>query len=177
MSIRACSHRKGLSFAVVAVFSLLAMAFFAAQSPNVSAASDPKFVLGYVKDSADRVLVGASITVNIRDDATDGAVLASKSDTTDGTGYYSVGFLAADWNVGDFVEVISDFSGNQIKVYEAAELLVLPFNQWINITYPYEIPEFGTLVKSSASVVSFGLIAIIIVMARRRRNAGPLAPL
>jgi len=170
MSIRACSHRKGLSFAVVAVFSLLAMAFFAAQSPNVSAADDPKLVMGYVKDSADRVLVGASITVNIRDDATDGTVLASKSDTTDGTGYYSVGFLATDWNVGDYVEVISDFSGNQIKVYEEAELLTLPFKQWINITYPYEIPEFGSTVGLIIGGVAIGVVAAVFLVVGKRKN-------
>lgn len=170
MSMRACSRRVGVSFAVVTVFSLLAMAFFMAQSPNVSAATDPKYVLGYVKDSADRVLVGASITVNIRDDATDGTILSSRSDTTDGIGYYSVGFAAGDWNVGDFIEVISDFSGNQIKVYSAATLLTLPFNHWANITYPYEIPEFGSTVGLIIGGVAIGVVGAIFLVVRKRKN-------
>lgn len=170
MSIRTCSHRKGLSFAVVAVFSLLAMAFFAAQSPNVSAASDPKYVMGYVKDSADRVLIGASIVVNIRDGATNTTIVSSRSDTTDGTGFYSVGFLATEWNVNDIIEVISDYSGNQIKVYSAATLLTLPFNHWANVTYPYEIPEFGSTVGLIIGGVAIGVVGAVFLVIRKRKN-------
>jgi len=170
MSMRACSRRVGVSFAVVTVFSLLAMAFFMAQSPNVSAAADPKYVMGYVKDSADRVLVGASIVVNIRDGASNTTVLSSKSATTTGAGFYSVGFLPAEWSVGDIIEVISDYSGNQIKVYSAATLLTLPFNHWANITYPYEIPEFGSTVGLIIGGVAIGVVGAIFLVVRKRKN-------
>jgi hypothetical protein len=159
----------GLSFAVVAVFSLLAMAFFMAQSPNVSAATDPKYVMGYVKDSADRVLVGASIVVNMKDSGNT-TVLFSKSGTTNGAGFYSLGFLPTEWNVGDIIEVISDYSGNQIKVYSAATLLTLPFNHWANITYPYEIPEFGSTVGLIIGGVAIGVVGAVFLVIRKRKN-------
>ena len=129
----------------------------------VSAASGPKAVAGYVWDNAGNNITGASITVNIRN--LTNVIKATQSDTTDSDGYYAVTFQPADWEIGYTIETISTY--NSIQETNSTTATNYPF-QFVNISYPFEIPELGSWV---GLVIAGGFLgAVAVVMLTRRKN-------
>ncbi|HXK37151.1 MAG TPA: carboxypeptidase-like regulatory domain-containing protein [Candidatus Paceibacterota bacterium] len=168
MSLSVRSHALKLVLVTASVIILALGSFVILGVPQAAAADDPKLVWGWVKDSADRVLVGADIVVNIWD-PTNTTNRASRSDTTDGAGFYSVNFLAADWQIGDWIEVLCDYNGAQDDNGTVAGDTAAPFIQYINITYPYEIPEFGSALGLIVSGAAVGAVAVVMMVYFRRK--------
>lgn len=151
---------KGARFSLMIVFTLTVVAMMIAPA-IVSGASGPKQVRGYVWDSAGRDVEGADVTVNIRDPD----IRATLSDTTDATGYYSVTFGPSDWDIGDTIEVIATYLSNQETNSTSANSN--PF-QWVNVTYTFEIPEFGSIVGFLVAGSLLGIVATVFLVRKRK---------
>jgi hypothetical protein len=124
----------------------------------------PKPVRGYVWDSEGTLISGADVTVNIKQ----GVVIRSTlTDTTDSVGLYAVSFLAADWDVGDTIEVIASFSSQQTPPNSTAATSALV--QWINVTAPFEIPEFGSMAGFIVTGGLLGAVAVVALVYFRKR--------
>jgi len=138
------------------------MVLLAATRP-VIAADDEKWVRGYVKDSAGRVLIGATVTVNILDGAP--SPRATLVDTTDDSGWYHVEFNPGDWDVGNTIQVISSYEGDQRTVEQSATLNII---QQIDVTYPYEISQFGSWMGFALAGALVAVVGSFFIASRKR---------
>lgn len=152
---RNCPCSRG-AFALTAALAVALVAMLLV-SYGASAASGPKQVRGYVRDVDGRLIEDIPITINIRW-ASDDTVRSTLTDTSDGTGYFSVTFGPSDWDIGDRIQVIATHGGNQESNSTTADSL--PF-QYCNVTFPYAIPEFGSII---GFVIAGGLIAAVAVV-------------
>jgi len=130
----------------------------------VSGASGPKQVRGYIWDNTGRDLEGADVTVNIR--YPDTSLRSTLSDTSDANGYYSVTFGPSDWDIGNTIEVISTYDSNQETNSTSAN--ANPF-QWVNITYPFGIPEFGSTLGILVAGGFLGAVSIAMLSRKKRQ--------
>jgi hypothetical protein len=154
-------HSKVTSslFQRVAMLSVALAISILLVSGSGTAAINPKPVRGYVWDSAGTLVDGADVTVNIKQ----GVVIRSTlTDTTDSAGFYSVVFLSGQWDIGDTIEVIASFSGDQTDPNSTAATSALV--QWVNVTFDYVIPEFGSttgLLVTGALLGAIGVVALV----------------
>jgi len=134
-------------------------------SYNVIAASGPKQVRGYIWDIEGRNITGADITINIRWESDD-TIRSTLTDTSsDPLGYYAVTFAPANWDIGDRIEVISTYLSNQES--NSTTATSMPY-QWVNVTYPFVIPVFGSTL---GFLVAGGLLgAVAVVMLTRKQH-------
>lgn len=116
--------------------------------------SSEKVVRGYVRDTDGRPMESVSVTVNIRL-ASDDSIRTTLTELTDETGFYSLTFGPFDWDLGDRIEVIATHGSNQESESVVANSDVI---QYVDITFPYAIPEFGSVV---GFVIAGGLIAAV----------------
>lgn len=163
MAIGGNSTRARAAFALSFAVAIALVAMFV-MSQSVQAATGPKAVKGYVRDVDGNFINDIPITVNIRR-ASDNTVRATLTDTSkyvevdgeDWNGYYGVTFGPSDWDVGDTIEVIATHSSQESNSTVAT---IVPF-QWVNVTFPYAIPEFGSIIGFA---VAGGLIAAVAVV-------------
>jgi len=134
-----------LTVAIVAMFLV---------SYGVNAATGPKQVRGYARDVDGRLIQGIPVTINIRW-AGDDSIRATLTASSDENGYYSVTFEYTQWDIGDRIQVIATHGANQVSNSTVA--VEFPF-QYCNVTFPYAIPEFGSIV---GFVIAGGLIAAV----------------
>jgi len=146
-------------FAVAVVVMMLASGF-------VSAAG-PKVIRGYTKDSAGRPLQGTDVVLEVWTPVP--ALRYTESTTTDVNGFYSFTLstftIPPQWNDGDTFKIIATYSGNQkieSQVDNAGPI------QWINVTFPFEIPQFGSLLGFGIAAGGIGLIAMVFVVKRKK---------
>lgn len=142
-------------FAVVAVSMLLSSGFVSADGAKV--------IRGYTKDNAGRPLQGTNVVLEVRTPAN--ALWYTESYTSDEIGFYSFTLGMGQWNDGDTFKIIATYSGNQKIVSEVDNGTPL---QWINVTFPFEIPQFGSLLGFSVAAGGVGLIAMVFVVKRRK---------
>lgn len=138
----------GLTAAIVAMLLV---------SQGVSAATGPKQVRGYVTDVEGNFVQGIPLTINIRW-ASDDTVRATISAVSDEDGYFSETFEYSQWDVGDSIQVIATHDGNQVD--ESVTATDFPY-QWCNVSFNYEIPEFGSV---TGLLIAGGLIAAVAVV-------------
>lgn len=141
------------SSVTLAVSIAVLMTAMAALLPSQAAAGPQDIsVRGYVWDSQYRDVEGADVVINIKDGET---VRSTDSDISDVNGYYSVMFAAADWEVGDTIEVIFTFESKQDTNWTTATDDVA---QYVNMTFGFEIPEFGSLLGLALAAVALGVV-------------------
>ena len=147
-----------LSFAVIAVVALLL-------SSSAVSAAGVKIIRGYAKDSAGRILDGANIVLKVWTPSH--TLRFTDSFVADETGFYSFTLASMDneFQDGDTFEVISNYNGAQHNASKVDDLNPL---QWINITYPYEIPQFGSLLGFGIAAGAIGLVAMVFVVKRKK---------
>jgi hypothetical protein len=145
------------AFAVVAVAMLLSSGF-------VSAAG-PKVIRGYTKDNAANPLEGTSVVIEVWTPAL--VLRHTESTTTDENGFYSftMSSFDGDWNDGDTFKIIATYSGNQKTESLLDDGTAL---QWINVTFPFEIPQFGSFLGFGIAAGAVGLIAMVFVVKRKK---------
>lgn len=153
-----------LSFVVTVILSVA----FIAASDSVEAGTGPKNVFGYVKDYEADPIPDILVTVNIK--TSGGSIRDTMQDTTgptDGspTGFYTVTFSLGVWDVGDIVEVIVSYSGDQEIVTKE---IVDDSAEHIDVQFEYEIPQFGSIY---GFVIAAGLIAVVAVVFLKRKKA------
>jgi hypothetical protein len=144
-------------FAVVAVSMLLSSGFVSADGAKV--------IRGYTKDNAGRPLQGTDVVLEVR---TPGDVLRyTDSYTSTSIGFYSFTLVSTEgqWADGDTFKIIATYSGNQKILSEVDNGTPL---QWINVTFPFEIPQFGSLLGFSIAAGGIGMVAMVFVAKRRK---------
>ena len=152
------------SSVTLAVSIAVLMTAMAALLPSQAAAGPQDItVRGYVWDSQHRDVEGADVVVNIKDGAT---IISTDSDTSDVNGFYSVMFLAADWSVGNTIEVIFTFESKQDTNWTTAVDAAI---QYVNMTYDFEIPEFGSLLGLALAAVVLGVVGTAAVVLWKRK--------
>ena len=133
------------------VFCIL-LSFIVISPSIVTAADHPKTVRGYIWDNVGNELEGASVTINIKDGET---VVSTDSDTADSDGFYSVVFFSPEWDIGNTIEVIANYlSTEEINSTTADDSVV----QYVNVSYSFEIPEFGSMAGFLASAGVIGIV-------------------
>jgi hypothetical protein len=156
-------------FTVIATAALV-LAALLASTGQTSAGDGSKIIRGWVWDSAYRNVTDASIVVTVWEDSTKTNQRASLADTTDEDGFYSVWFGPSDWYVGDYIEVIATTNGKQtLNNTTATSSVPLPY-QYINITYPFEIPEFGSAIGLILAGCAIGAVATVALVANQRKR-------
>lgn len=149
-----------LSLVVVLVVAMMFSASFASAGPG------PKAVRGYVWDNAGRPLNGAHVLVEILVDSTT-TVRTSDTYDTGADGFYSVLFGNFDWELGDTIRVTATYNSNQRTNSTTATSAPI---QFVNVTFPFEISQFGDWVGLAISGGAVAAVALVIVgMPRRRR--------
>jgi hypothetical protein len=129
------------------------------------AATGPKIVRGYIWDDAGRLVEGAEVTINMLAQS-DSSVRATYSETTPATGYYSVTFDMGEWDIGDMIQVIATFDSKQ-EPNSTVATSVGP--QWVNVSFDFEIPEFGSYLGLLIAGGAIGIVGIAVVSMKRRR--------
>ncbi len=138
-------------------------------SERGSAYTWPVNVRGFVTDSVGNPVQGANVTVDMMSGAT---VRATKYyDATLSSGLYSVTFQSSEWDPGNTIVAIATYGiyTNQNSTVAAADPI-----QYVNVTLAMTIPEFGSVMGLSTSFVTMGMVAIVILASRRRKDR--LAP-
>ena len=145
----------------VSLFVLAALTIVADDS---EAATWPLNVRGYIRDNVGNPVQNAPVTINIRW-AYDNDIIRATYTATAGTdGLYSRSIMAADWDIGDLIEVIATnpLNSDQESASEVAENTAV---QNIDVTFPYEIPEFGIgfwgLVAAGFAVAAVGVALLV----------------
>lgn len=145
-----------ITFALVAMFLL---------SQSVEAAIGVKNVRGYVRDIDGNFIEDIPVTINIRR-ASDNTVRATLTDTTDEIGFFSQTFAPADWDIGDTIEVIATHGGNQ----ESNTTLAIDFpTQYCNVTFPYAIPEFGSMIGFAVAGGLIAAVAAVFLVVKKKK--------
>jgi hypothetical protein len=155
--------RMGSKCATASVTIVLALLAFALLSTsNASAASHATAVVGTVRDSAGTPAPDVSVTVNMKNGET---VISTHSESTDELGEYSVLFLSAEWEVGYTIEVIATFHGNQESNSTTA---TDSMTHTVDVTFTFEIPDFGSEVGLIAAGGAIGLVAAVVILRKRK---------
>ncbi len=127
------------STAVLSVTLVLVVIAVAVLPASTSAGPHPKQIRGYVYDQDGRKVADAQVTVTMKDGEN---TVSTKTDTSDGVGYFTCDFGATEWNNGNRIVVTAIY-----KSLEATNTTILlcndAFYQYENVTFPYEIPELG----------------------------------
>lgn len=162
---RGCAGQRGNVAVVLTTVLAVALVAMFLVSYGADAATGPKQVRGYVRDVDGKFIEDIPITFNVRW-ASDDTVRSTLTDTSDETGYYSVTFGPSDWDIGDRIQVIATHGGNQESNSTTANSVAF---QWCNVTFPYAIPEFGSMV---GFVIAGGLVAAVaavFLVSKRKR--------
>ena len=163
-------RRTGTTLSVITVAAVMLTAILASSS-QTSAGDGVKVVRGWVWDNAGRNVTDASVVVTIWEDETKTNQRSTDSEQTDENGFYSLQFGPSDWYVGDYIEVVCTYNGNQEPNYTyAVSSLVAPF-QYVNITYDFEIPEFGSVIGLVLAGSAIGAVAMVALVANQRKRA------
>lgn len=141
--------------AFFAVFSILICASDATRAQPTF----PKDATGYVWDSAGTPLEGAQITVNLKNNQ---FIKYTQTDTTDSAGEYYVSFAACEQ--GWTIEAIATYNSNQETNSTTADGSSL---QWVNVTFPFEIPQFGNLVGFAGAAFFIGVVAVLFIKRKK----------
>ncbi|UCE91288.1 MAG: hypothetical protein JSV90_07715 [Methanobacteriota archaeon] len=132
---------------------------------NSEAGTFPKLIYGYVWDGAGTPLEGADVTVNIR--RPDTSIRATLTSATQLNGDYMVTFAPADWEIGDTIEAISTYQGHQES--NSTGPITMEEPQWVNISYAFEIPEFGSAAGFLFTGALLGAVAVVMIVYFRKR--------
>lgn len=132
---------------------------------NVSAGDGPKIVRGWVWDNAGHNITGANVLIEIKN-TSNWETRASLTDTTDDKGFYSVTFGFSDWYSGDSINITVTWEGKQLKNNTTA-VSARPV-QFVNATYPFEIPDLGSVAGFAIAGVFLGAIAIFLIVRRKK---------
>jgi len=147
------------------VTAIIVLAMIVASRPSV-AGDVPKTVRGYIWDDAGRPMEGASVTVEIRNP--DNSVQSTDMDTSDSTGFYSVMFENNEWDAGDTINVTATWDSNQEDNWTTA--LAGEVAQYVNVSFPFEIEEFGSAAGLLLAGGVIACVAVAFVVLRKRKQ-------
>ncbi len=148
----------------IAFVSLLAVSVFSTPNASANGPVGTMDVKGYIYDESFDVVGDADVTVTTKDGET---VMASYYTTSGVEGYYQVTFGLGEYDFGCTVEVTAtDGVLTNTNSTVAVEDALWNF---VNVTLSTEIPEFGGVNSISMIFAVSGIIAIFIVMGRKKQ--------
>jgi hypothetical protein len=149
-------YGSGARIATYLIACAVMVAGLAIIMPNsVSANAGPYVVDGKVTDAAGRPLVGADVTVVMKNGATP---IDTQTTTTDGDGFYTVDVGHDLWVPG--YEVISTATYNSVQTSDNTTVGIDPFAT-IDLQFPFEIPQFGSILGFVAAAGLVGVVAVV----------------
>jgi hypothetical protein len=164
MSAKAILRPGVVVLSAVLVLVMLAVAVI----PSATmAATHPKLVIGYVYDQSGRKVPDAQVTVTMMNGGTQ---VSAKTDTSDSKGYFSCNFGMTEWNIGNKIVVTAIY--NSLEATNSTTVLCNDeFQQWENITFPYEIPELGNGIAGFlATGLLIGAMAVAFLVFVRKKK-------
>jgi len=140
-----------------AVLFAVALAVPAAVSAD---APTPKWINGFVMDITGRHLPNANVSVTI--DST------THSEQADEDGFYSLQFTPTEWTIGHTIQVVATY--NEQQAVNDEDNATAGIVQWVNVTFPYEIPQFGG--SSAGLLLAGGFVAAVslVLLTDRKRK-------
>ncbi len=163
MLLRFCRVRFAYAMTVALAVAMVGMVLMAHTS---SAGVWPLNVRGYVWDNKGNPVPNIPVTVNILYQS-NGSVRSTWTTTTTSIGFYSKSVDSSGWDTGDTIQVIATHNSNQQSNSTTATAAAI---QYVNVTFPYEIPEFGPgwagLVAAGGAVAAVG-VALTIFLRRK----------
>jgi hypothetical protein len=168
MSIVSSVSKGRIPALAIAVFVVAAVAMLLLSGS--ASAEGFKFVQGVIEDSAGNPLEGATVVIEVRDplNAPSGPTRYTDSVTSDEDGFYFFilsGFGPVEWQIGDTIKIIATWSGNQKDESAIADD---SGSQTIDVTFPFEIPQFGSILGFGIAAGGIGLIAMVFVVKRKK---------
>jgi len=147
----------------LALIPIVAVFVLAVAVPGDSAAASHVIVVeGHVYDSEGNLVEGIPITINMKDGET---TLSTHSTTSDGGGEYNYLFEAAEWEVGCTVQIIATGpAGQAVNSTTAPDEMSVD----LDVHFSYEIPEFGFDAGVLVAGGAVGLIAVAMLVPRRK---------
>jgi len=122
---------------------------------GVSANIGPYVVSGTVTDSAGRPISGADVVAVMKNGTT---TVDSQSFKTGGDGVYSITLATDMWKPGFTVTSTATF--NSAQVSSTITVTDDPFPT-INLQFPFEIPQFGSVLGFVAAATLVGIVAVV----------------
>ncbi len=129
---------------------------------KVSADAGPFIVDGFVTDAGGRAIVGAPVVAVMKNGAT---VIDTQSSTTDDGGFYTITLATDQWEPGYTVTSTATYNSEQVS--DTITIVDMPFAD-IDLQFPFEIPQFGSIL---GFVVAAGLVGAVAAVFLVRRNA------
>ena len=165
--------RIGLRSAIVVLTVVLTMLVMAvAILPSASVADDNHTmnVRGYVIDNHGNKVAGANVTVTMFNGGTEGVSKTATSDVSP-KGYFSVNFPSGDWATGNKIRITAEYKGLQaLNGTDTPPVVIVNGNNfytWKNITFPYEISQFGNMTGLLVTAGLVGVVASVALVWRR----------
>ena len=143
---------------MICMISLAAVATVMLVPDEVSAASVPYIVEGFVTDSGGSPVLGAVVTVTMRHS---GGGSTTHDFTTITGGYYGISFTKDEWNVGDHFDVVATKAS-----YQAENLNILAeagAYKRVDLQFGPAIPEFGSIVGLFVAGSAVACVAMIVL--------------
>lgn len=165
---RARTPSATMLIAIAIPFLMLAIPLMAMVGSQNSAASIwPLIVRGYIEDSDGVKIEGANVTIEMVNETSGLVTKTYYVDSTPASGSYLVTFNGGEWDPGDTLRVTARFGFMQNENTTIARDVAV---QYVNVTLYPAIPEFGSILGISTSMISIGLIAMMVVAYRRKRQ-------
>jgi hypothetical protein len=163
MLVRFRNMRFAYAMTAVLALAMVGMVLLAHTS---SASIYPVVVRGYVWDNKGNTVPDTPITINILYQS-NGSVRSTWTTTTSSIGFYSKSIDPSGWDIGDTIQVIATHGADQRSNSTVATDAAI---QYVNVTFPYEIPEFGPgligLLAAGGAVAAVG-VALTIYLKRK----------
>ncbi len=154
--------KMGRCLLLSSIAAMLLLVIALDTSDPADAGTGPKTVWGWVKDSEGTPIEDILVTVNIRD--TEYAIRSTLQDTTVEGGYYTVTFPLDEWYVGDTVEVVVSYMGDQEI---ETKLITGEGSEEVNVQFEFVIPQFGSMLGFALAA---GFVAVVAIVALKRRK-------
>lgn len=139
------------------VVTMVGLTMQHASRPAISG-TGPYTVYGYITDSTGTPVDGADVAVTID------KIPTTLHCTTASDGYYQVEFSESEWDIGNNIQVIAVFGGQETETGVCNDIGL----SQIDVQFTFEIPEFGSVMGSTVVIAALAAVAIVFVWKRPR---------
>jgi hypothetical protein len=156
--------RAGTIALVIAIGALLAACMTSTLNASADGPIAPMAVKGFIYDESFEVVEDADVTVTTKNGET---VVAFYATTSGPDGYYQITFGTNEFDFGYTIEVVAtDGVLQNTNTTIAADDALW---NWVNVTLVTEIPEFGGIYGLSMVFAVSGIMAIFVIIGRKKR--------
>jgi hypothetical protein len=129
---------------------------------HAAAQGFPKDVIGTVRDQAGTPVQGALVIVKMFDGTTE---KSSHSDTTNTLGRYTTTFGGTEWSDGWTINVSATYNSQTETNNAICDDAPI---QTVDVTFTFEIPEFGTMLGIVVAGLALGIVAVAVLSRKQQ---------